>query len=306
MKNQDSSVRISAFNWLAEQTRIHGDVLPRKLLQDGFSFGTEKIPLIAPQGIYKPRVLDLPLSITTTTNSPYNDNFRDGFLNYRYRGTDARHRDNVGLRTAMQKGVPLVYFHGVVPGKYLAVWPVFVTADDPGNLSFQVVVDDILSAKRILDGQPVIEEAAEIRRAYITSTVRVRLHQRSFREKVLAAYRSQCALCRLRHTELLDAAHIIPDSDPLGEARIDNGLALCRLHHAAYDSFLLTINPDYVVEVRKDVLDEIDGPMLQHGLKEMHNVRILLPHAQGQRPRRELLEMRYEQFRNVGESRLSA
>lgn len=204
----------------------------------------------------------------------------------------------------MQKETPLVYFHGVVPGKYLAVWPVFVTGDDPGSLVFRVAVDDFSTARRILDGQTVIEENPEIRRAYITSNVRVRLHQRSFREKVLAAYRSQCALCRLRHTELLDAAHIIPDSDPLGEARVDNGLSLCRLHHAAYDSFLLTINPDYIVEIRKDILDEIDGPMLQHGLKEMHNVRIILPHAQVQRPNRELLELRYQRFRSEGGARL--
>jgi putative restriction endonuclease len=304
--NQDSAVRLAAFNWLSEMTRIHGDVLPRRILQEGFTFGTERIPLIAPQGIFKPRILEIPLSITTTPHGPYNDSFRDGFLRYRYRGKDIHHRDNVGLRKAMQKEIPLVYFHGVVPGKYLAVWPVFVTGDDPGNLVFRVAVDDFSTARRILDGQPVIEENPEIRRAYITSNVRVRLHQRSFREKVLAAYRSQCALCRLRHAELLDAAHIIPDSDPLGDARVDNGLSLCRLHHAAYDSFLLTINPDYVVEVRKDILDEIDGPMLQHGLKEMHNVRIILPHAQVQRPNRDLLELRYQRFRSAGEGRLSA
>lgn len=304
--NPDSAVRLAAFHWLSEMTRIHGDVLPRSMLQGGFVLGTQRVSLMSPSGIFTPKSLELPLSITTTPNSPYKDRLEGKYLGYRYRGEDIYHRDNAGLRKAMMKGVPLVYFYGLVPGKYVAIWPVFVVNDDPGNLVFQVAVDDISTAKRILDGYPAIEEDPEIRRAYITSTTRVRLHQRSFREKVLAAYRSQCALCRLRHTELLDAAHIIPDSDPLGEARIDNGLALCRLHHAAYDSFLLTINPDYVVEIRKDVLDEIDGPMLQHGLKEMHNVRIILPHAQVQRPNRDLLELRYQQFRTAGEAKLSA
>jgi hypothetical protein len=53
---------------------------------------------------------------------------------------------------------------------------------------------------------------------------------------VLAAYRHQCSLCRLKHEELLDAAHIIPDADPEGEPVVSNGLALCRLHHSAFDN----------------------------------------------------------------------
>ena len=56
---------------------------------------------------------------------------------------------------------------------------------------------------------------------------------------MLEAYQSQCAFCRLRRAELLDAAHIIPDSHPLGEPRVSNGLALCKIHHAALTATLL-------------------------------------------------------------------
>jgi hypothetical protein len=35
--------------------------------------------------------------------------------------------------------------------------------------------------------------------------------------------------------ELLDAAHILPDGHPKGEPVVPNGLALCKLHHAAFD-----------------------------------------------------------------------
>jgi len=35
---------------------------------------------------------------------------------------------------AMFRKVPLIYFHGVVPGRYLAVWPVFIVGDEPENL----------------------------------------------------------------------------------------------------------------------------------------------------------------------------
>src|ERR1041385_6567045 len=99
---QDNQVRLAAFQWLREQVAIRGDVLPRDMLERGFLFGNERVPLMAPQGIFKPRLLDLPLSITTVANGPYADSFTaNGFLKYCYRGDDPYHRDNVGLREVM-------------------------------------------------------------------------------------------------------------------------------------------------------------------------------------------------------------
>ena len=97
-----------------------------------------------------------------------------------------------------------------------------------------------------------------MRRAYATAAVRVRLHQRAFRERVLRAYRQQCAFCRFRHPELLDAAHILPDSDPGGEPVVRNGLALCTLHHGKFDRLFLGVRPDDTIEVRPDILREED------------------------------------------------
>jgi putative restriction endonuclease len=297
--DKDAAVRLATFEWLKEQTAIHGDVLPRKTLEKGFIFESERIPLIAPQGIFKPRMLDLPLSITTAPRGPYDDSFDSlGFLIYKYRGTDINHRDNVGLRVAMQTKKPLIYLHGVVPGKYLATWPVFIIGDDMNRKAFRVAVDDI-QAIQTGETEGLETKANEIRRAYITSKVKVRLHQRSFREKVLEAYQTQCALCRIRHAELLDAAHIIPDSHPEGYAKVSNGISLCKFHHAAYDSLILAINPDFIVQIRSDVLLEKDGPMLQYGLKALHETKIVLPYCRTQWPDRNLLDMRYQQFNNA-------
>jgi putative restriction endonuclease len=130
--------------------------------------------------------------------------------------------------------------------------------------------------------------------------VRQRLHQASFRERVLAAYRQQCALCRLRHPELLEAAHIIPDTEEAGEPVVRNGLSLCRLHHGAFDALFLTVRPDYTVEVRRSILEESDGPMLRHGLQGIHNQRIVTPHAAVLKPDRGLLEERLARFRKAG------
>jgi hypothetical protein len=51
----DESVRNAAFSFLAEQTRLHGEVLPRDLLAAGFTFRGERVPLLGPQGILAPQ-----------------------------------------------------------------------------------------------------------------------------------------------------------------------------------------------------------------------------------------------------------
>jgi putative restriction endonuclease len=298
---EDPAVRTAAFEWLGRQVQIHGNVLPRGKLVDGFQFSGQRVPLLSVQGIFKPRVLEkIPLSITTTTKGPYDDSFGpDGLLLYKYRGTDPSHSDNAGLREAMRRQVPLVYFHGVVPGRYLAVWPVFIVGDNPQSLTFAVAADDIAApvAEELRGGEGLIAESrTEARRAYITTSVRRRLHQEKFREIVLSAYHEQCALCRLRHRELLEAAHIIPDSEERGLPSVTNGLALCKLHHAAFDGYFLGIRPDYTIHVRQDILDENDGPMLTHGLKGMKDKKIVVPGSMKKRPDRELLEVRYQRF----------
>jgi putative restriction endonuclease len=295
----DLQARLAAFNWLSEQVSLHGDVLPRNLLEQGFEFQDQRIPLVAPQGIFKPQILDLPLSITTAPKGPYDDYFgNDNFLIYRYRGTDPNHRDNVGLRKVFELKRPLVYLHGIEPGKYLATYPVYIIGDDPSSLTFKVAVDDALPALEYSQSSIMrqVAEVSDARHAYLTATVKVRLYQRAFREKVLDAYRSQCAFCRLRHRELLDAAHIIPDNMPDGRSTIENGLSLCKLHHAAYDSFMIGVTPDYIIEIREDILEEEDGPVLQHGLKGLHNTKLILPSHKSHYPSREALEWRYSRF----------
>lgn len=248
---QDTRVRAAAFEWLADQVARQGDVLLRPVLAGGFPLDGARVPLVGPQGIFKPQVLrGAPLSITTAPAGPYDDSFgADGLLRYRYRGMDPQHPDNRGLRLAMERQLPLVYLHGIVPGKYLAAWPVFVVADEPAGLTFSVAVDDAayVGVRPVDAHDEIREDADSARRVYVTAAVRVRLHQRAFRERVLQAYRRQCAFCRLRHEELLDAAHIVPDTEPAGEPRVRNGIALCTLHHAAFDRYFLGLRPDYVL-----------------------------------------------------------
>jgi putative restriction endonuclease len=135
-----------------------------------------------------------------------------------------------------------------------------------------------------------------LRREYATRVVRQRLFQAEFRRRVVDAYRERCALCRLRHRELLDAAHITADAEVEGEPVVSNGLALCKLHHAAFDQFFFAVTPEYQVIVRPSILAESDGPMLVVGLQQIHRAAIQLPAREDQRPDRDRLASRYEAF----------
>ena len=252
----DSQIRLAAFDWLNDQIQIHGEVLPRSLLTKGFFFHGQQIHLVGAQGIWKPKIMQYPLSITTKFEGPYPDSFtKEGLLVYSYRGTqsDINHRDNVGLREVMKHQLPLVYFCGVGKGRYFAAFPVYIIHDNPSRLMFTVQVDQMASLSKSEDVEDT--DSTHWRRKYTTTSTKIRLHQQYFRERVLTAYNHQCTLCQLKHTELLDAAHIIPDSDELGTPIVPNGLSLCKIHHAAFDNNIIGINPDYNIKIRTDILD---------------------------------------------------
>ena len=107
----DAIVRRAAFGWLAEQVARHDDVVPWSVLIRGFDFKGVRVPLVSMQGIFKPKVCELPLSIRTAIDGPYDDRAGDeGRFLYAYRGSDPNHRDNAGLRELMRRRIPLVYF----------------------------------------------------------------------------------------------------------------------------------------------------------------------------------------------------
>lgn len=83
---------------------------------------------------------------------------------------------------------------------------------------------------------------------YAERVAKVRLHEPIFRQRVLIAQANQCAICRLRHTPLLDAAHVLADAEG-GQQVVTTGFAMCKIHHA-YDIDIFGISPDYTVTPR--------------------------------------------------------
>lgn len=263
-----------------------------------FRFDGTRIPLMdAGRGIRKPASLDAALSVRTVFTPPnavppYADEAgADGFLRYKIRGDDHLHPENVALRTAMQRGLPLIWFVGVSSGLYLARYPIFLVEEEPAAHQFVVALDP-MQARSWHPGS-----ADEDERRYAETVAHRRVHQPLFRARVLRAYERRCAVCRLRHVALLDASHIVSDRHELGQPVVPNGLALCKIHHAAFDQNIIGISPDLVVGVRRDILEEVDGPMLRHGLQEMQGTTITVPTMRAAQPDRARLEVRYHEFR---------
>ena len=137
----------------------------------------------------------------------------------------------------------------------------------------------------------------ELEWRYRDQIVKQRVHQSLFRAMVIDAYQRRCAVCSLNHVELLDAAHITPDADPSGSPATRNGLALCKIHHAAYDRDIIGIRPDLRIEVASSVLAEGDGPMLRHGLQGFPGQQLrAVPARRKDRPDPHRLERRYVEF----------
>ena len=300
----DSRMRIAAFDEIRRLRDQGSGVVTSAQLDAGFQFEGERIAFRNPQmGIWRPRQLGsdgAALAIVTVAPRagrprPYDDQIgsdADYFV-YRYQGTDRDFWTNRSVRRAMELQRPLLYLYGISPGIYDPIFPCFVESDDPAQLSFHLRAgSDAVRLNAIFP-----EQLISVQRQYATAAVKVRLHQRRFRELVINAYREICTVCSLGHRELLDAAHIIEDRDELGLAEIPNGLCLCRIHHGAYDTNILGVTPDYKIEIRRDVLEEIDGPMLKHGLQEMNGHTIHLPRSTPLRPKRDYLELRYARFR---------
>lgn len=295
--SDDARLRTAAMSWLAVRTHDGLYSLRSEDIAE-FEFEGERFRLMDPQrGIRKPKELTSALSIRTVWRAddeqrPYDDKLgHDGLVRYKWRGDNPRQAENVALRAAMTARVPLIWFWGTGTATYQAIFPIYLIGEEPEAQQFIVATEGL---QDLVVTESPIEDA--LRRYVRAETVR-RLHQPVFRGMVMRAYGERCAVCSLRHSELLDAAHIVEDRHELGVAAVRNGLALCKIHHAAYDSKILGVTPDRVIQIRTDILDETDGPLLEHGLKALHGRKlVILPRIRREQPDRDLLALRYQRF----------
>jgi putative restriction endonuclease len=258
-------------------------------------------------GIHEPAQLSAALTLTTTPPKRSGDRlYADRFdettstLRYHYRdvktstprAAQAAELDNAAVRAAMAARLPLICRFGIEPGKYLPFFPVFVVGDDPKAREFLLDVTDHAPS---MAGEQFLASDEPARR-YRLQITKAPMHQGEFRTAVVRAYQISCAVCELKQPKLVEAAHIVPGAEG-GPSTVVNGPGPCNLEHAAYGHFITGIRPkDLTIAIRTDILEEVDGPMLLHGLQEFHDKPLRVVPKGKQRPSDEYLEARWSQF----------
>jgi len=304
----DAQLRQAAFEHVDRVARLQGGILDSNDLGRGFEVDGERIPLVNPQrGIFKPRQMAGLLSIRTVFPRQggrvwYDDQREahsqiyagDEVVEYAFMGNDPNSPDNRWLLDAMQHQIPIIYFLGTSPGHYQPIIPTSIVGWHPERLRVHLAFGAIVGAS----AEAVPPDAPE--RRYALREVKTRLHQASFRDAVLAAYGGRCAISHLPEPRLLDAAHIVVDAnEQLGQPIISNGLPLTKLHHAAFDANLIGIDPEFRIHVADKLLEIHDGPFLELGLKQIDGTQIGMPRRPEDRPDRDRLALRFEQFKRA-------
>jgi putative restriction endonuclease len=93
------------------------------------------------------------------------------------------------------------------------------------------------------------------------------------------------------------AAHIGMDAnEQFGQPFVSNGLPLTKIHHAPY-VHLIGIDPDFPIHVSDRLLESHHGLFLELGLKGIAGKLIDRPYRIEDRPQRDRLAIRFEQFK---------
>jgi putative restriction endonuclease len=118
----------------------------------------------------------------------------------------------------------------------------------------------------------------------ITRPTKQRRGQDYFREIVLNNYGNRCAITGLPIRELLIASHILPWNSHEGQ-RLDvrNGIALNRLHDAAFDQGLISFDDDLRLILSTKIRSYLPHIGIQAQFEAFENCHISLP-DDGQAP----------------------
>lgn len=130
------------------------------------------------------------------------------------------------------------------------------------------VEDTILNADPAPDGA--------VRRRRLVETMQLYREER-FRPEVLRAYGYRCAVCGYS-LKLVDSAHIIPVADPRSNDHVTNGIALCKLHHAAFDTALIGVKSDYSIMINPKRVANLTTLDRIHGLEDL-TLQLELPRS---------------------------
>ena len=306
----DQDVRAAAFDAIEKLSRLWSGKVPWKAIAEGFPARGQRV-LFAnrPKGIFKPKQMSAALSIKTGVprrgrSTWYRDQEIDparldgatGLLRYDLARGGLNDPTNRALREAWRRKAPLIYFMGIAEAVFRPIFPVWI-ADfrlDGGEAGCALVATDDFE---FVESKPATVAREEIEASYSATTTYRRNHQAWFSTLTKAAYQWRCAFSGLPVRALLVGAHIVPDAEG-GPPSVRNGICMSALHHVAFDSHLIGVDPDYRVHVSSQLRDKRDGELLE-GLKGLHGARLGLPEDRDDWPMRDYLERRFARYRET-------
>jgi len=121
------------------------------------------------------------------------------------------------------------------------------------SFEVQKVVKNLIETEPSENYSP-FDTDKQIEKATRESTIRTR----GFRMAVIDVYDYKCAFCGLKINSPgtllweVEAAHIVPHNEK-GKDDVLNGVALCRLHHWAFDVGWLAIENDFTIRVSSKI-----------------------------------------------------
>ena len=309
MNDPDAHIRAAAFSAMEQLLRNRPDgLLPWNVIHRGFQAGAEHIHFAnRVRGIFKPRQMTAALSIKTTVprvgrRTWYRDQDLDstmldastGLWQYSLARGGLGDPTNRALQMAMNRKAPLIYFIGLRESTYQPVFPVWVEDFDT-EAGYVLLAAADIKDNRLSSVTAVRENLPQaVEKSWSLRTAWARNHQAWFSTRIKTAYQWRCAFSGLPIRELLVGAHIIPDAEG-GPASVHNGICMTTLHHTAFDSNLLGIDPDFRIHVSPLLRDNKDGALLAN-LKSLEGQQLRLPGNLVDRPDLTLLERRFKKF----------
>ena len=298
LTSKQESIQLAALSQITRLSQYWNWAVPWREIEKGFLAGGEKFQYAdRNQGIFKPQGMDAALSIKTSVKRIEPCWHQDPELGELTLPESSESFDlNLGrqeipnsefLKIAIDRRMPLIYFHGIAHDWYQPLAPVWGTNIEESVISLSTEKPD-----DELDAPP-----GGIVPSYSMTVHKSRNHQARFSTKVREAYGWKCALSGLPVHELLVGCHIIPDAEG-GEASIKNGISMSTLHHSAFDRNLIGIDANFKVHISPTLMSQSDGEVLE-GLKKLEGENLELPERSEDSPDKVFLEYRFNAFKST-------
>lgn len=158
------------------------------------------------------------------------------------------------------------------------VWEEF--SSDWDNLAFESekLIAELENTSILIQDKTIYDDIPQGKEREIL--IKQRVNQGFFRSAVLSSYNQRCCITGISIADLLIASHIVPWSvDDKNRTNPHNGLCLNSLHDRAFDKGLITITPDFRIQISSKIKEykEEKNKEIENYFLKYENQKIFLP-----------------------------